>query len=52
MELDIHPGEKDKWDFNYNLSITYADNSVIWERWNGKELTQGKSTTSDPLTGE
>jgi hypothetical protein len=52
IELDIHPAGKDKWDFNYNLSVTYSDNSVIWERWNGKELTQDHPTTSDALTGK
>jgi hypothetical protein len=52
VELDIHPGGKDKWDFNYNIATTYSDNSVVWQRWNGKELSQDKPTMSDSLTGD
>lgn len=52
VQLDIHPGEKDKWEFNYNISTTYSDNSVVWQRWNDKVLTQDKPTTSDSLTGK
>ncbi len=52
VQLDIHPDGKDNWDFDYNISITYADNSVVWERWNGKQLSQDKPTTSDALTGK
>ena len=52
VELDIHPSEKDDWGFNYNIATTYSDNSVVWQRWNGKELTKTKPTMSDSLTGE
>jgi hypothetical protein len=52
VELDIHPGGKEKWDFNYNISTTYSDNSVVWQRWKGKELTQANPTLSDSLTGD
>lgn len=52
IALDIHPDGKQNWGFDYNLSITYSDNSVIWERWNGKELTETKASTSDTLTGK
>ncbi len=52
IELDIHPTGKQDWTFDYNLSITYSDNTVIWERWNGKRLTQTGPTTSDTLTGK
>jgi hypothetical protein len=49
VQLDIHPGGKDKWEFNYSIATTYSDNSVVWQRWNGKVLTQDKPTTSDSL---
>jgi hypothetical protein len=52
VALNIHPDGSDDWKFNYNLSITYSDNSVVWERWNGKELSQVKSETSDTITGK
>ncbi len=52
VRLDIHPGGNDNWEFNYNISTTYSDNSVVWQRWDGKLLTQDKSTMSDSLTGE
>lgn len=52
VQLDIHPSGKEKWEFDYNISITYADNSVIWKRWDGKVLTQDKPTLSDSLSGE
>ena len=42
VRLDISPAGKDKWEFDYNISVTYSDNTVIWERWNGKVLTQDK----------
>jgi hypothetical protein len=52
VQLDIHPAGTDEWKFNYNISTTYSDNSVVWQRWNGKVLTKDKSTMSDALTGE
>jgi len=52
VQLDIHPDGKDEWEFGYNVSITYSDNSVVWKRWNGKVLTHDKPTTSDSLAGE
>jgi hypothetical protein len=52
VQLDIHPSGKEKWEFNYNIATTYSDNSVVWQRWNGKELSQDKPTTSDSLTGQ
>jgi hypothetical protein len=52
VKLDIHPSGKDKWDFDYNIAITYSDNTVVWKRWNGKELSQDKPTTSDSLAGD
>jgi len=52
VRLDIHPAGKDKWEFDYNISVTYSDNTVIWERWNGKELTQEKPTMTDALNGK
>jgi hypothetical protein len=52
VQLDIHPEGKEKWEFNYNISITYSDNSVIWKRWDGKVLSQDKPTLSDTLSGE
>ena len=52
VRVDIHPDGKEKLDFNYNIAITYSDNSVAWKRWNGKALTQAKPTTSDSLSGE
>ena len=49
VKLEIHPEGQDAWKFNYNISITYSDNSLVWKRWNGKELTQSKTTLSDSL---
>lgn len=49
VKLDIHPDGKDKWEFNYNIAITYSDNTVVWKRWDGKVLSQDKPTTSDTL---
>jgi hypothetical protein len=49
VQLDIHPGGKDQWKFDYNIATTYSDNSVVWQRWNGKVLSQDKPTTSDSL---
>lgn len=51
IQLDIHPDGKQDWAFDYNLSITYSDNSVVWERWDGKTLSQSSPTTGDSLTG-
>jgi hypothetical protein len=52
VQLDIHPSGKDKWEFDYNIAITYSDNTVVWQRWNGKVLTQEKPTTSDSFSGQ
>jgi len=53
VRLDIHPDGKQKWEFNYNIDFTYADNSVVWQRWNNnKVLTQDKPTTSDSWPGQ
>jgi hypothetical protein len=49
VQLDIHPGGKDQWKFDYNIATTYSDNSVVWQRWNDKVLSQDKPTTSDSL---
>jgi hypothetical protein len=52
VELGIHPSGTDNWGFNYNIATTYSDNSVVWQRWNGKTMTKAKPTMSDTLTGE
>jgi len=52
VERSIHPDGKDDWAFNYNISTTYSDNSVVWQRWKGKDLSQDKATLSDTLTGK
>lgn len=49
VELDIHPGGNEKWNFNYNIATTYSDNSVVWQHWNDKQLTKDKPKTSDSL---
>jgi len=52
VELDIHPAASQTWKFDYNISTTYSDNSLAWQRWNGKELSKDKPTLSDNLTGQ
>lgn len=52
VQLDIHPSGKDEWAFDYNISITYSDNAVVWQRWHDKELSEAKPTMSDSLTGK
>ena len=52
VRLDIHPEAKDSWEFDYNISFTYSDNTVAWERWDGKTLSSDKPTLTDSLTGK
>lgn len=52
VELDIHPDGKDNWAFNYNIATTYSDDTVVWQRWKGKDLSQDKATLSDTLKGQ
>lgn len=50
--LDIHPAAAQTWKFAYNISTTYSDNSLAWQRWDGKELSKDKASLSDNLTGQ
>lgn len=52
VELNVNPGEQDKWTFNYNISTTYSDNSLGWNRWSGKELSKAQPKLSDSLNGD
>lgn len=52
VQVSIHPDGKDDWKFSYNISTTYSNNAVYWQRWKGKELSQAQPTLSDKLTGK
>ncbi|HKB59844.1 MAG TPA: hypothetical protein VKC56_07325 [Gallionellaceae bacterium] len=52
VELTIHPDGKDTLAFDYNISTTYSNTNVYWQRWKGKELSQAQPTLSDTLTGK
>jgi len=52
VELVSHPGGAQKWTFDYNISTTYSDNSLGWNRWSGKELTKAKSKLDDSLKAD
>ena len=52
VELDIKPTAAQTWKFDYNISTTLSDNSLTWQRWNGKELSKDKPKLSDKLTGQ
>lgn len=51
VRLDIHPNGNDKWEFNYHIDISYADNSVTQRGWDGKVLTQDNASTTDSWSG-
>lgn len=50
--VSIKPDGKDDWKFNYNISTTYSNNAVYWQRWKGRELSQAQASLSDTLTGK
>lgn len=52
VELSIHPDGKANWAFNYNIATTYSDNTVVWQHWTGKALSQDKATLSDTVNGK
>jgi hypothetical protein len=52
VELNIHPGGTQTWNFDYNISTTYSDNSLGWNRWNGKELSKAKPKLDDSLKAD
>ena len=46
VALAIHPNGNDKWEFNFDLTLTYEDETTTQKGWQGLVLTDDNSTKS------
>ena len=49
ISLTFHPKGSDEWKFNYKVTLTFSDGSVIKKEFNGCVLTQHDPTRTDSL---
>ena len=49
VSLTFHPQGADEWKFNYKVTLTFSDGSVIKKEFNGCVLTQHDPTRTDSL---
>ena len=49
VSLTFHPQGADEWKFNYKVTLTFSDGSVIKKEFNGCVLTQHDPTRADSL---
>jgi hypothetical protein len=49
VTLTFHPQGADEWKFNYKVTLTFSDGSVIKKEFNGCVLTQHDPTRTDSL---
>jgi hypothetical protein len=49
VSLTFHPQGADQWKFNYKVTLTFSDGSVIKKEFNGCVLTQHDPTRTDSL---
>jgi hypothetical protein len=49
VSLTFHPQGADQWKFNYKVTLTFSDGSVIRKEFNGCVLTQHDASRTDSL---
>ena len=47
--LTLHPRKNDEWKFNYKVTLTFSDGSVVNKEFNSCVLTQRDPARTDPL---
>ena len=49
VTLTLHPQRRNKWSFNYKVTLKFSDDSVITKKVEGCVLTQHDATRTDSL---